>query len=91
MFKKLIKFLLFTATIAAAITGLYYYFQKQGGHSDYDVEDFDDLDDFDDDLDDDLNNKKDSPLSSKDRSYVSLDLDRNAAEVEDLFDDENQA
>lgn len=71
MAKKFGKFLMFTAAVGAVAAGAYYYMQNKNDNHFEDDDDFDDFDDFDEDLDDDT----DSNSSTKERSYVSLNLD----------------
>ena len=53
MAKKFGKVLLFTAAVAAAGAGIYYYLNKDKFSAEYNGEDDDDYDDFGDDPDDD--------------------------------------
>ena len=89
MGKKFAKFLLFVSTVGAAFAGAY-YFMKSKKSSPAEEDDYEDLDD---------DSEEDS---DKERSYVSLNSDkdtseRNAAKeeapagakVEELFDDED--
>ena len=69
MAKKFGKFLLFTAAVAAAGAGVYYYLNKDK-FSDDDFED-DDYDDFDEDFEDD-----------EIRSYVALDHEQAPADTD---------
>lgn len=80
MSKKFGKFLLFSAITGAAIYGAYQYLQKKDEmvSADTNENDDDDFDDFSEDLDEDLNN-------SKERSYVSLNLDKAEAFATEAF------
>ena len=80
MSKKFGKFLLFSAITGAAIYGAYQYLQKKDEMvpADTHENDDDDFDDFSEDLDEDLNN-------SKERSYVSLNLDKAEAFATEAF------
>ncbi len=80
MSKKFGKFLLFSAVAGAAAYGAYQYLQnKDTVTSSTRGDDFDDdYDDFSEDLDEDLN-------TSKDRSYVSLNLDKAEAFATEAF------
>ena len=80
MSKKFGKFLLFSAITGAAIYGAYQYLQKKDEmvSADTHENDDDDFDDFSEDLDEDLNN-------SKERSYVSLNLDKAEAFATEAF------
>ena len=78
MSKKFGKFLLFSAITGAAIYGAYQYLQKKDEMVSADTEEDDDFDDFSEDLDEDLNN-------SKERSYVSLNLDKAEAFATEAF------
>ena len=70
MSKKFGKFLLFTAVAGAAAYGAYSYLQKKEQTSPViNDENDDDFDDFSEDLDEDIN-------TGKERSYVSLNLDK---------------
>ena len=70
MSKSFGKFLLFTAVAGAAAYGAYSYLQKKEQTASPAANDEDDdFDDFSEDLDEDLN-------SDKERSYVSLNLDK---------------
>lgn len=80
MSKKFGKFLLFSAIAGAAAYGAYQYLQTKeqtaspAGADDAD----DDLDDFNEDLDE-------EPAAEKERSYVSLNLDKAAAIASESF------
>lgn len=80
MSKKFGKFLLFSAITGAAVYGAYQYLQKKDEmvSADTPENDDDDFDDFSEDLDEDLNN-------SKERSYVSLNLDKAEAFATEAF------
>lgn len=80
MSKKVSKFLLFTAVAGAAVYGTYAYLQKKEKNASpvADDEIDDDFDDFSEDLDED-------PASEKDRSYVSLNLDKAEALASEAF------
>lgn len=67
--KKFGKFLLFSAAVGAVAAGAYYYFQNKEKISDDDFDGDDDFDDFSDNAD------KDTQSDTKERSYVSLDMD----------------
>ena len=71
MSKSFGKFLLFTAVAGAAAYGAYSYLQKkeQTASPAPSNENDDDFDDFSEDLDEDIN-------TGKERSYVSLNLDK---------------
>ena len=73
MAKKFGKFVMFSALAGAAAAGTYYYLQKKNEDPLKDMDDIDDFDDFDDDFDDD-DDDMEMP-HSKNRSYVSLDLE----------------
>ncbi len=74
MAKKFGKLVLFSALAGAAAAGTYYYLQKKQDNRFKDKDDIDEFDDFDDEFDDDFDDSMDIP-HSKNRSYVSLDLD----------------
>lgn len=80
MSRKFGKFLLFSAVAGAAAYGTYYYLKSKEGtpapakEADGD----DDFDDFSEDLDDDT-------VVTKERSYVSLNLDRAEAIASEAF------
>ena len=80
MSKKFGKFLLFSALAGAAAYGAYQYLQnKEKTVSPAEEEDTDDdFDDFSEDLDD-------EPAPEKERSYVSLNLDKAAAIATESF------
>lgn len=80
MSKKFGKFLLFSAVAGAAAYGAYQYLQsKDKAASPADAEDAeDDFDDFNEDLDK-------EPAPEKERSYVSLNLDKAAAIATESF------
>ena len=80
MSKKFGKFLLFSAIAGAAAYGAYQYLQtKDQNASPVDTDDADDdLDDFNEDLDE-------EPTVEKERSYVSLNLDKAAAIASESF------
>lgn len=80
MSKKFGKYLLFTAVAGAAAYGAYHYLQaKDKAPSSPDGEDTDDdFDDFSEDLDEDAD-------TEKDRSYVSLNLDKAEAIASEAF------
>lgn len=79
MSKKFGKFLLFSAVAGAAAYGAYSYLQKKDHTVSPSVDDTDDdFDDFSEDLDEDLN-------SGKERSYVSLNLDKAEAIAAEAF------
>lgn len=80
MSKKFGKFLLFSAIAGAAVYGAYQYLQKKEHNTVLSgEEDDDDFDDFTEDLDEDLS------ASGKDRSYVSLNLDKAEAFAAEAF------
>ncbi len=70
MAKKFGKFMLFSALAGAAAAGAYYYLQKKQSEQNFSYDDADDFDIFDEDLDDDT-----SASATKNRSYVSLELE----------------
>ncbi len=80
MSKKFGKFLLFSAVASAAAYGTYYYLQKKeqvsSSSADEDVDD--DFDDFSEDLD-----EEEPPV--KERTYVSLNLDKAEAIAQEAF------
>lgn len=76
MAKKFSKFLAFSLLTGAAAAGTYYYLKKKQEEPLEDMDDFDDFDDFDDDFDEDFD---ETPVT-KNRSYVSLDLE-NAKDI----------
>lgn len=80
MSKSFGKFLLFSAVAGAAAYGAYTYLQKREQTVSPAVSDDtdDDFDDFSEDLDEDLN-------SGKERSYVSLNLDKAEAIATEAF------
>lgn len=80
MSKKFGKFLLFTTVAGAAAYGAYHYLQtKDKASSSPDDEDLDDdFDDFGEDLDEDTS-------AEKERSYVSLNLDKAEAIASEAF------
>lgn len=69
MSKKFGKFLLFSAVAGAAAYGAYQYLSKKEKATVLSGDDDDDFDDFSEDLDEDSS-------SAKERSYVSLNLDK---------------
>lgn len=69
MAKKFGKFLLFTAAVGAVAAGAYLYMQRKNNHDIDDTDDFDDFDDFSEDP------EENGGASSKERSYVSLNLE----------------
>lgn len=80
MSKKFGKFLLFSAIAGVAAYGAYQYLQtKDQNASPVDTDDADDdFDDFNEDLDE-------EPAAEKERSYVSLNLDKAAAIASESF------
>lgn len=80
MSKKFGKFLLFTAVAGAAAYGAYHYLQTKDDApaSNKNEDTDDDFDDFSEDLDDDAED-------TKDRSYVSLNLDKAEAIASEAF------
>lgn len=80
MSKKFGKFLLLTAVASAAAYGTYYYLQKkeQAPASPVDEDADDDFDDFSEDLDEEV-----PPV--KERTYVSLNLDKAEAIAQEAF------
>lgn len=74
MAKKFGKLVIFSALAGAAAAGTYYYLQKKNDNPFKDTDDIDDFDDFDDDIEDDFEDTT-SHNNSKNRAYVSLDLD----------------
>ncbi len=80
MSKKFGKFLLFSAVAGAAAYGAYHYFQTKDNapSSDKDEDTDDDFDDFSEDLDEDTD-------VTKERSYVSLNLDKAEAIASEAF------
>lgn len=80
MSKKFGKFLLFSAVAGVAAYGAYTYLQKnqQPVSADPEENTDDDFDDFSEDLDEDLS-------SGKNRSYVSLNLDKAEAFASETF------
>lgn len=80
MSKKFGKFLLFSAVAGAAAYGAYHYFQTKDEtpSSNNDEDNDDDFDDFSEDLDDDT-------TETKERSYVSLNLDKAEAIAAEAF------
>lgn len=74
MAKKFSKLVMLSALAGAAAAGTYYYLQKKNYIPEQDADDIDDFDDFDDDLDDDFEDTS-IHANTKNRSYVSLDLD----------------
>ena len=80
MAKKFGKFLLFTAVAGAAVYGAYQYLQNKERSTVLSGNDEDDdFDDFSEDLDEDLSS------ASKERSYVSLNLDKAEAFAAEAF------
>lgn len=77
MSKKFGKFLLFSAIAGAAAYGAYQYLQNKEQTASPAAAD-DDLDDFNEDLDE-------EPTADKERSYVSLNLDKAAAIASESF------
>ena len=81
MAKKFSKLVLFSALAGAAAAGTYYYLRKKTDASEDELDDFDDFDDFDEDLDDeDFSSDSVNSTGSKNRPYVSIDID-NAKEI----------
>lgn len=80
MSKKFGKFLLFSAVAGAAAYGAYHYLQTKDNtpSSDNDEDTDDDFDDFSEDLDADA-------AVTKERSYVSLNLDKAEAIASEAF------
>ena len=80
MSKSFGKFLLCSALVAGAAYGAYSYLQKKDiiTHPEAGDDTDDDFDDFSEDLDEDL-------TSSKDRSYVSLNIDKAEALATEAF------
>lgn len=80
MSKKFGKFLLLSAVAGAAAYGTYYYLKSKEATSspEKEAEGDDDFDDFSEDLDDDA-------TMTKERSYVSLNLDRAEAIASEAF------
>ncbi len=80
MSRKFGKFLLFSAVAGAAAYGTYYYLKSKEGTPAPagEAEGDDDFDDFSEDLDDD-------GTATKERSYVSLNLDRAEAIASEAF------
>lgn len=79
MAKKFGKMVFLSALAGAVAAGTYYCLQKKQDDPLKDMDAGDDFDDFDDDFDDEEETPGE-PHSSKNRSYVSLDLD-NAKEI----------
>ena len=81
MAKKFSKLVLFSALAGAAAAGTYYYLRKRTNASEDELDDFDDFDDFDEDLEDeDFSSDSVNSTGSKNRPYVSIDID-NAKEI----------
>ena len=82
MSKKFGKFLLFSAVAGAAAYGAYHYFQAKDNtpSSDKDEDTDDDFDDFSEDLDEETTDS-----AAKERSYVSLNLDKAEAIASEAF------
>lgn len=80
MSKKLGKLILFSAVAGAAAYGAYHYFQTKDNapSSDKNEDTDDDFDDFSEDLDDET-------VETKERSYVSLNLDKAEAIASEAF------
>lgn len=76
MAKNFGKIALFSTLAGAAAAGTYYLLQKKNETPNKDVDDIDDFDDFDDTFDEEF----ESSPKSKNRAYVSLDLE-NAKEI----------
>lgn len=104
MAKKFGKFVLFTAAVAAAGAGVYYYLKnKETLSSDFDDAD-EDYDDFSEDMDTDANrsyvalnhDENNIPASEADASFEKLSsIASNAAEsaeekVEEFFDEDDE-
>ena len=103
MAKKFGKFLLFTAALGGAAAAAYYYFQKKD--ADNLVLEDDDYDDFSEDLEDEAEADKKyvSLTPDKEEDFVPLDKvakpedkaeeskgnDKNGADVEEFFDEED--
>ena len=75
MAKKFGSLVLFSALAGAVAAGTYYCLQKKQDDPLKDIDTADDFDDFDDDLDDDSEEPSFESHTTKNRSYVSLDLD----------------
>jgi len=75
MAKKLGRLVVFSALAGAVAAGTYYLLQKKQDEPLKDIDSADDFDDFDDDLDDDTEDMTSDSHSTKNRSYVSLDLE----------------
>ena len=80
MAKKFSKLVLFSALAGAAAAGTYYYLHKKTNASEDELEDVDYFDDFDEDLDEDFSSDSANSTGSKNRPYVSIDID-NAKEI----------
>ncbi len=98
--KKFGKFLLFTAGVAAACAGVYYYLQNKEKFSvNFNSDEDDDYDDFSEDLDDTESNRSYVPLNhdteKEESSFRKLStMVSDAAEtvkekVEEFFDEED--
>jgi len=75
MAKKLGRLVVFSALAGAVAAGTYYLLQKKQDEPFKDIDSADDFDDFDDDLDDDTEDTTSDSHNTKNRSYVSLDLE----------------
>lgn len=103
MAKKFGKFLLFSAALGGAAAAAYYYFQKKDAENF--VSEDDDYDDFSEDLEDDAESGKNyvSLTPDKEEDFVPLDKvakpadktkeskssDKDDADVEEFFDEED--
>ena len=76
MAKKINKLMLFGALAGAVAAGTYYYLKGKNNDSLNDIADLDDFDNFDEDLDEDLDLSSNTfDNTEKNRPYVSLDLE----------------
>lgn len=75
MANKFGRLVVVSALAGAVAAGTYYLLQKKQDEPLKDFDSADDFDDFDDDLDDDTEETTSDTHSTKNRSYVSLDLE----------------
>lgn len=75
MAKKSNKLMLLGVLATTVAAGAYYYLKSKNKDSLNEIDDFEDFEDFDDDFEDDFDDNSNTSDKTKNRSYVSLDLD----------------